>query len=479
MRFPLAGKLIALLLVIAALLVALSAVEGVVTDRLRHQQQAQLSVAAGLAGAQTLLGPALQRTCHETWVRQQGEGKDSKSVADKRDFIQILWPRKLAVTSKVTIEPRYRGLFKVNGYLALSTLSADWGALPLPAVSAGLAQAHIRCDPVVIAVALSDARGLRSAELLANGEPLAVLPGSGITSLAQGLHAVLPEPLDPAAPLQVELTLALAGTSSLAWTPVGDHTTIQSSSDWAHPSFAGQFLPVSRSVTPQGFTAAWQVSALATTARQAVLEGARPCATSDADNLMQSASKPACIDNLGVSFIDPVNRYVLSDRAIKYGLLFIVLTFVGVGLVEITRRLRVHPVQYLLVGCALTVFFLLLIALGEHVSFALAYVCAAAACTALLTYYASHVLGGLRAGLAFGSAITALYTALYALLQLEQTALVLGAILLFVAIAAVMAATRRVDWYTLAAELRMPASAATPRDRPSAPSTATSTAGTR
>ncbi len=169
MRFPLAGKLIALLLVIVALLVALSAVEGVVTDRLRHQTQAQLSVAGSLAGAQTLLGPALQRTCQETWVRQEGAGKDSKSVGDKRDFVQTLWPRKLAITSKISIEPRYRGLFKVNGYLDLSTLSADWAAIPPPTVTAGLAQASIRCDPAVVAVALSDARGLRSADLLANG----------------------------------------------------------------------------------------------------------------------------------------------------------------------------------------------------------------------------------------------------------------------------------------------------------------------
>ncbi|MEY2686624.1 MAG: hypothetical protein RL375_822 [Pseudomonadota bacterium] len=467
MRFPLAGKLIALLLVIVALLVALSAVEGVVTDRLRHQTQAQLSVAGSLAGAQALLGPALQRTCQETWIRQEGAGKDSKSVADKRDFVQTLWPRKLAVTSNISIEPRYRGLFKVNGYLGLSTLSADWAAIPPPEVTAGLAQARIQCEPAVIAVALSDARGLRSSDLRANGEPLAVLPGSGIASLARGLHAVLPDPLDPGAPLHVELTLALAGTGSLAWTPVGDHTSIQASSDWAHPSFAGQFLPVSREVTPHGFTASWQVSALATTARQALRDGGTFCALSDADEVIHPAQKLACVDNLGVSFIDPVNRYVLSDRAIKYGLLFIVLTFVGVGLVEVTRRLRVHPVQYLLVGCALTVFFLLLIALGEHVSFALAYVCAATACTALLTFYASHVLGGVRAGTAFGGAIVVLYGALYALLQLEQTALVLGAILLFVAIAAVMAATRRVDWYALAAELRQPAPLP-PKQQPSA-----------
>lgn len=238
------------------------------------------------------------------------------------------------------------------------------------------------------------------------------------------------------------------------------------------PVLGGQFLPVAREVTAQGFQAKWQISALATTAQQALREGATVCALPDVGKLAYSASetaKTACVDIFGVHFIDPVNAYVLSDRAIKYGLLFIGLTFVGVALVEVMRRLRVHPVQYLLVGCALTVFFLLLISLSEHLSFDMAYVCASAACTGLLTFYGVHVLQGLRPGLVFGGAIAVLYGALYALLQLEQTALVLGAILLFAVLAAVMIATRRLDWYALAAQLR---DASIPRVAQERPSTA-------
>ena len=149
-----------------------------------------------------------------------------------------------------------------------------------------------------------------------------------------------------------------------------------------------------------------------------------------------------------------MSPYVLSDRATKYGLLFIALTFVGVGAVEVLRRLRVHPIQYLLVGSALAVFFLLLVSLSEHVPFAVAYLAAAAACTTLLTFYGSFVLRGGRAGAIFGAAIAALYGALYALLQLEQTALLLGSILLFAVLAALMVATRRIDWYGLFERMR-------------------------
>ncbi len=161
-----------------------------------------------------------------------------------------------------------------------------------------------------------------------------------------------------------------------------------------------------------------------------------------------------CVETFGVAFIDPVSTYTLSDRATKYGLLFIALTFVGVAAVEVMRRIRVHPMQYLLVGCALAVFFLLLVSLSEHLAFAWAYLAASAACTLLLAFYGTHVLRGARSGLAFGAAVAALYGVLYVLLQLEQTALLLGSLLLFAVLAGVMVATRRIDWYALLARLR-------------------------
>jgi inner membrane protein len=118
-------------------------------------------------------------------------------------------------------------------------------------------------------------------------------------------------------------------------------------------------------------------------------------------------------------------------------------------MVEVLRRLRVHPVQYLLVGCALSVFFLLLLSLSEHLAFGISYAVAATACVSLLAFYATHVLGGWRPGLLFGTGIAGLYGALYLLLQMEQTAMVLGSVLLFLVLAAVMVLTRRVDWYGL------------------------------
>ena len=249
------------------------------------------------------------------------------------------------------------------------------------------------------------------------------------------------------------LELELVGTERLAIVPLGGNTEVQMDSSWPHPSFAGRFLPSEREVKPDGFNARWRLSALATTAQQDIANGKKVCDAASITDSEHSPVPPAerdCADSFSVAFIDPVNPYSLSDRATKYGVLFIALTFVAVGLFELMKKLRVHPVQYLLVGSALCSFFLLLVSLSEHLPFGVSYAIAATACVLLLAYYASHMLGSLARGVPLGAGIALLYGLLYVLLQLEQTALVVGAIALFMVLTAVMVLTRNVNWYGLA-----------------------------
>jgi len=322
----------------------------------------------------------------------------------------------------------------------------------------------------VMFVALGDSRGVRSAAMQIDGAAVPVLAGTQHASHPRGFHADVAESFAGARrPLRAEVGVELVGTGELALAPVGDSTRVALASDWPHPSFAGRFLPIERQVGETGFSARWQLNSLATTAPQAAAVGAPACRLHDSvvDEVSprEDGRRTPCVETFGVAFMDPVSPYVLADRATKYGLLFIALTFVGVGAVEVMRRLRVHPIQYLLVGSGIAVFFLLLVSLSEHVPFAIAYLAAAAACTALLTFYGSFVLRGSRAGALFGAAIAALYGALYALLQLEQTALLLGSIMLFAVLAGIMVATRRIDWYGLFERVRAqggaPAQAAT------------------
>ena len=456
-RFPLLAKALSLLAVLVALMLALQAVSGIVAEREGRLREAERSVAASLAAAQTIVGPIVSRDCSETWETTQGEGKDRKTIVERRDFKLSATPATLEVKGDVAIEPRYRGIFKVNGYVLKARMRAGWSDGVALVPQAQHAGSRLQCEAPIVYVALGDSRGVRSAAVQLDGSVVPVLAGTQHGAHPRGFHADVPESFAGARrPLAAEVGIELVGTGELAFAPIGGSTQVALASDWPHPSFAGRFLPLERQVGEAGFSARWQLNSLATTAPQAAAFGGPACGLYDGgdDPPPGEARRRPCVETFGVAFIDPVSPYVLSDRATKYGLLFIALTFVGVGALEVLRRLRVHPIQYLLVGSALAIFFLLLVSLSEHVPFAVAYLAAAAACTALLTFYGAFVLRGSRAGAAFGAAIAGLFGALYALLQLEQTALLLGSILLFAVLAAVMVATRRIDWYGLFARMR-------------------------
>jgi inner membrane protein len=463
-RFPLLAKSLALAGVLVALTVALQSVSGVVAEREGRLREAERSVAASLASAQTLLGPVIERDCSESWETTVGEGKDRKTVTERRDFTLSATPASLEMKGDVAIEPRYRGIFKVNGYVLKATLAAQWkdGTALVPDVEH--AGSRMQCDAPKVFLALGDSRGVRSALVRIDGAAAAVLPGTDHDAHPRGFHVDVADAYAGSPhPLAVQMTLGIVGTGDLSFAPVGDTTHVALASNWPHPSFSGRFLPLASEVRDDGFRAEWKLNALATSAPQEAAAGAPACVFGDTPpDAPSGRARARCVETFGVAFIDPVSPYTLSDRATKYGLLFIALTFVGVGAVEVLRRVRVHPVQYLLVGSALAVFFLLLVSLSEHLPFALAYLAASAACTALLAFYGRFVLRSSRAGLAFGAAIGTLYAVLYVLLQLEQTALLLGSGLLFFVIAALMVATRSIDWYALFSRLRSDAAAPAP-----------------
>lgn len=439
---PLIAKALAILVVVGLLMLALGRIGHLADERQQRFHEAEASVEQSQAGRQALLGPVLHSACVEEWDAVSGEGKDRSVTTGRREFTLSATPRQLSLQARVAMEPRYRGLFKINTYAARTVLKAQWAPLAALRPVAEHPGGRLACQAPVLMVGVSDARGIRQALVTVAGDTLPVAAGTGHKNHPRGFHAVLPDALRQSEQsLSAEVTLELVGTTDLAIAPVADDTRVQLDANWPHPSFGGRFPPVTREVRESSFSAAWQVSSLATTAPLDFARGAALCTHEGAEG--------KCIESFNVSFIDPVNPYSLSDRAIKYGLLFIALTFVAVAMVEVMRRLRVHPIQYLLVGCALSIFFLLLLSLSEHLSFALSYALASVACVGLLSFYGAHLLGGWRAGLAFGAGVAGLYGALYALLQMEQTALVIGSVLLFLVLAAVMMLTRRVDWYSL------------------------------
>ena len=444
-------KVAAIAVVVLLLSLALSSIGSVVYERQARRAEAEQSIVQSQAGPQSLLGPVLLSRCSESWEALQGEGKEAHKVTQRREFQLSAVPQRSSVQATAAMEARYRGLFKVNAYATRLNIAAHFAPLAALRPKAEHAGSQLACSPPTLMVAVSDARGIRLAAGQVDGQALQVEAGTLHEAYPRGFHAELPEARRQAeTPLDVAMTVELVGTSSFGVAPVAEDSRVQLSADWPHPSFNGRFLPVARQVRGDGFDATWQVSSLASTAALDFAHGMALCTPDAADADAGTAhlqERRGCIESFNVAFIDPVNPYSLSDRALKYGLLFVGLTFVAVGMVELLQGRRVHPVQYLLVGCAISVFFLLLLSLSEHLPFAASYAAAAAACVALLAFYGRHLLGGWRAGALFGAGIAALYGALYALLQLEQTALVLGSVLLFTVLAVVMVLTRRLDWY--------------------------------
>ena len=483
MKHPLFTKLAALAAIGLLLLFGLSMIDNVVRDRVRYRSLTAQSVAESLAGPQTLMGPLIHSACVESWDVETGKGDERRMVEQRREFRLTAMPEQLKLTTGAAMEERARGLHKVNTYNLKAQITAQWGSLAALVPQSTIKDSRMHCGAPIVMMAVGDARGIRTAQFTLGSQALALKPGTFHPAYSRGLHAALPESVRGKADgLTATLDLELVGTERLSIVPLGGNTEVLMTSSWPHPSFAGRFLPSEREITKAGFSAQWRLSSLATTAQADIAEGKPVCVGGDSGSVYAStrdsdysaAAAPAqgpCADSFSVAFVEPVNPYSLSDRAIKYGVLFIALTFVAVGLFEVMKKLRVHPVQYLLVGSALCSFFLLLVSLSEHLPFGVSYAVAASACVLLLGYYASHILGGLARGIPLAGGIGVLYGLLYVLLQLEQTALVVGAVALFLVLAAVMVLTREVNWYGLAQGGTTPPRATPPAARQPTPRT--------
>jgi inner membrane protein len=237
-----------------------------------------------------------------------------------------------------------------------------------------------------------------------------------------------------AQPVDVQITLKLAGTEALQLLPLARSTDVTMRAPWNDPSFIGAALPLEHAIDAHGFRARWHLLDLNRSYGQH---------WTDREDMRAALAASA----FGVQLYQPVDVYQRNVRAGKYGLLFIAMTFVAFFLFEVLKRLRVHPVQYLLVGAALATFYVVLLALSEQIGFGPAYALAAAAVVLLVGGYAMAVLRARRAGALLGGVLGLIYAMLYGLIAAEQYALLVGALALLVVVGLMMYLTRRIDWY--------------------------------
>ncbi len=430
---PWTGRKLALKSMVVAvltilLLIPLGMINGTIRERQAYRQQAVTAVAGSFAGPQRLAGPVLVVPyVHE--VRYEDKDALGKPVLriNRVSKRYVIFPAMMHLQGTLVPSIRRRGLHEVRVYELQSTLDASFDSL-LPSVSTG---ARRTLGEPYLSFSIADVRGLvGSPALTVNQRPMALAQGVGGHRQGAGLNARIPAMAEgERIRLATRLKIVLGGTESLAIAPVADINLVDLSSSWPHPQFGGRFLPRTRSIDASGFKARWELSSLAAGTQE---------------QYRQSAE---VMDTLDVSLVDPVNIYSQADRASKYGVLFVMLTFVAFFMFELLKRLPIHPIQYGLVGLALAIFFLLLLSLSEHMQFWIAYLVASVACIGLLGFYLSSVLRSTARGAGFAAGLTLLYAALYGLLVSEDNALVLGSLMLFVILAALMGVTRRIDWY--------------------------------
>lgn len=424
MNKPLFYKLISLCIIMLLLSIALSIIESKINSRSATRDAAVAGIAQQFATEQVISGPIIWLGCEESQftTRMDEHGKAYEMMTDtKLNCSRAIRPTKHKVDSQLLVNERYRGIYKARVYNAKLRLQDSFPKITI--------KPNQRITHASLDYGVSDARGIKNIEIgQMFGKTLQVKSSANKDSFGSGFHAELDvNDLMASSGFDVQSNLEVAGTSKINFLPVGEANDISLTSPWPHPNFSGNFLPDAPVVTDDGFKARWRINDFAT-GGDVVLSG---------QNNM----------TLGVALIDPLDGYTQSNRAVKYGFMFVLLTFGGFFLFELTKRAPVHPIQYLFIGLAVSIFFLLLVALSEHIQFKAAYLIAATACVLLISGYGRSILDSWKAGFTLMAAYSGLYLGMYQLLASEDYAFMLGAWLMFSALAFFMFLTRRLNWY--------------------------------
>jgi inner membrane protein len=431
------------------LLIPLAMINGTISDRQSYRRQAVDSVAKSYAGPQSLLAPVIVVPYRvEVTVTHTDEHGAVRTTTEIQNRRWTLFPKDVQFQGNLVPAIKKRGLHEVRVYEMAASMT---GSFDLKAPGSDNTNGNLlNVGQPFLSIGISDVRGLvGTPRLTVDQQPLALLQGSA-QQRGNGLHAFIgPVQAGETGHHSFRMDFTLGGTEQFAFVPLGDSNHVELKSTWPHPNFDGQFSPRSPEISDKGFVATWDISALASGAQAQYLNGAVPAASTNDNTEDSSGAAANTLDSLSVTMIEPVNIYTQADRASKYGILFVMLTFVGFFMYELIKRLAIHPIQYLLVGLALAIFFLLLLSLSEHIPFLAAYLVASIACIGLLGVYLSAVLKSKSRGAGFAGMLTLLYAALYGLLVSEDNALVLGSLLLFAILAAIMLITRKIDWYAL------------------------------
>ncbi len=424
-------KVAVIVLIAMLLMVPTSMIQSLIYERQSVGEQAVEEVSSKWGGRQTITGPFLSIP-YTKYVRQVSEKDSSVKVVEVRDFIQVL-PQDLIVNGAVNPEKRTRGIYEIVVYNSKIKISGSFDPLNFAALD--IPPANVQFDKAQFTVGINDLRGLENQiDLDWNGTKASFNPGVASEDVvSSGINAVVPVHTGDSMRYNFSCTLDLKGSQLLYFTPMGKVTDVNMTSTWPDPSFNGAFLPDSRQVSENGFRANWNVLHLNRNYPQQWVGSTYSVEGSD----------------FGIDLLLPVDNYQKSYRSIKYALLMIGFTFLVFFFIEVLNKVFIHPIQYVLVGIALVVFYTLLLSLSEHISFNAAFIVSALATLILVAGYVRAILkSGMLAGFITGI-LALLYSFTFTLIQLQDYALLIGSIGVFLILALVMYFSRKIDWYNL------------------------------
>ncbi|AQG81030.1 cell envelope integrity protein CreD [Spirosoma montaniterrae] len=425
-------KIIVVGILVLVLLVPTSMVQSLITEREQTRTDAVKEVSDKWGNAQIIAGPVL--SVPFTVIEKDEKGR----TTTRTDYAHAL-PDDLQITGSIQPEQRNRGIYSVMLYNTRLTVRATLKR-PL-AERLGIDERALQWDKAIISLGVTDMKGIKDTiRMQVNGKSLVVEPGIPTNDvLRSGVSALLPA---DATDIRFTCDLNLNGSTELSFQPFGKQTTVALTSPWATPSFSGAYLPDERDVKADGFRASWKVLQYN---RNFAQQGVGPFM----DAVTANGQPQLATDNtaFGVKLLLPVDEYQKTTRSAKYAIMFILITFSAFFFVEILNRQRIHPIQYLLVGFAICLFYVLLLAISEHLTFNLAYLICSVVVLALISFYVRYVFQNARLTGLFTAVLALLYGFFYSLLQLEDYSLLLGSVGLLLILGTIMYLTRNVNWY--------------------------------
>jgi len=435
-------KLIGVGVLILLLLIPLGMITGVLSDRLSRRNEAVTDITSSWGKQQCVIGPVLgipYQYKFKTVKEVAGpDGKlEKREVEETAVAIAYFLPELLNVSGDAQTQMLHRGIYDAAVFRADVKLSGrftppDFGALKIDIKD-------VQWKDAFVTIAINDLRGTRQGLVLDWGvskKPL--LPGSQVPGYTTGATAMLGDGKPINTSVEFSIPIDFNGSEGIYFAPFGVQNEAVLKSNWPDPAFRGAFLPADRSVRADGFDAKWKVSYYGRD---------YPQSWTSRNGNERFTTQAVSQSMFGAQFLSILDAYRYVERSIKYGVLFLVLVFTTFFLFEVTARQRIHPFQYLMVGAALCLFYLLLLSISEFLGFGYAYLIAAVASTFLITWYCRFFLGGGVRTLMIGAGLAGVYTFLYITLRQQDYALLMGAIALFIVLAVVMYVTRKVDWY--------------------------------